>query len=341
MSSGLRLFEMLLLSSLVGACAATTAQPSDDAAELTTSSADATTSTPKQTQRATLPKPGATYDCSANTTSRAEQVCQRWYCDGDGGAKAVWHGDSATCNPGDLDTAAADNALQRINVHRFLAGLEPFTADPELTGAAQDCALIAHANKKLSHEPPPSWSCWSTAGASISEGSLVANVSLAPSIAAYIEDPGNEPTMVHRRWLLDETLSSVGFGTTDHYSCVVVDGRSMGKPPVKPKDARGWAAWPPAGPVPFDVFASEKLDTAGWTVQSMKNDLEGATVQVTLDGKNMPVAVTQLTAGQGSRSAIRFVPQGWVTEAGRSYAVAVKGSAADIRFEVQPVGCGQ
>jgi hypothetical protein len=99
--------------------------------------------------------------------------------------------------------------------------------------------------------------------------------------------------------------------------------------------------------VPFDVFASEKLDTAGWTVQSTKNDLEGATVEVTLDGKNMPVTVTQLTAGQGSRSALRFVPQGWVTEAGRSYAVAVKGSAASvnasaaaIEFEVQPVGCG-
>lgn len=273
--------------------------------------------------------------------SRAEQVCWRWRCDGDASKVATWDGDANACQSGALDDAAADAALRRINAHRFLAGLAPFASEPAWTDAAQQCALIAHANGKLSHTPPPSWDCWSKEGAATSAGSLVANVSVAPSIAAYFEDPGNETTMVHRRWLLDETLSSVGFGTTDRYSCVVVDGHALSKPanPVAKDDVRGWAAWPPAGPVPFDVFAAEKLDTAGWTIQSTKDDLEKATVNVSRDGKIMPVTVTHLTPLEGSRSAIRFVPQGWVTEAGRSYAVSVIGSAAKIDFEVQPIDC--
>lgn len=339
MASGLRFAGFLFLGSV--ACGSPTA-PSSDSSGLTTA-IDSTETPSKSTRSATVTTPvapSAKFACGVTPgTSRSEQVCWRWNCDGDGRSAATWGGAAPTCDPGGLDASAADNALRRINVHRFLADLEPFTQELAWTDAAQKCALIAHANGKLSHEPPRDWSCWSEVGAEISEGSLVANVSLAPSIEAYFEDPGNEPTMVHRRWLLDETLASVGFGSTDRYSCVVVDGKSVSKPTVKPANVRGWAAWPPAGPVPIDVFTSEKLDTGGWTIQSTKNDLAKASVKVSTDGKDMPVAVTSLTASLGSKSAIRFVPQGWVTEAGRTYAVAVTGVSDPIQFQVQPIAC--
>lgn len=339
---GARSVGFLMLAAAT-ACAAPAAESKADD-DLTASSA---TVEPKNTQSATVSTPPKTlvaakkYDCTpAQGTSRSDQVCWRWFCDGDGNATTAWNGNAATCDAGELDARSADIALRRINVHRFLADVAPFTQEPAWSAAAQECALIAHANKKLSHEPPQDWACWNETGADISEGSLVANVAVAPSIAAYIEDPGNEPTMVHRRWLLDESLSSIGLGSTDHYSCVVVNGRSVSKPTAaKNADPRGWSAWPPAGPVPFDVFETEKLDTAGWTVQSTKNDLADATITVSLDGKDLPVMVSHLTDGQGSRTAIRFVPQGWATEAGRTYAVAVIGSAARLEFAVNPIAC--
>ena len=55
--------------------------------------------------------------------------------------------------------------------------------------------------------------------------------------------------MVHRRWLLQEELAMIGIGSTDRYSCVVVDGTDIGQKLAKKasKDARGWVAWPPSG----------------------------------------------------------------------------------------------
>lgn len=268
-------------------------------------------------------------------------ACWRWRCDGDGNKAATWDGNASTCNAGDLDADAATRALKRINVHRDLAGVAPFTQEPTWTAAAQQCALIAHANGKLSHTPPESWSCWSTTGSNTSAGSLIANRSVAQSIAAYVQDPGNEPTMVHRRWLLDETLSSVGFGSTDAFSCIVVDGESIG-PASAPKNPspRGWSAWPPGGDVPFDMFADEALDTAGWTIQSTSEALDDDDVRVTVtsNGAELPITQTHLAKLEGSRSAIRFLPNGWTTTPGRSYTVHVN-TAAPIDYTVTPADC--
>ncbi|HVM69039.1 MAG TPA: hypothetical protein VM204_04300, partial [Gaiellaceae bacterium] len=157
----------------------------------------------------------------------------------------------------------------------------------------------------------------------------------------------------HRRWLLSEELTTIGIGSTDRYACVVVDGRSLDALTAAPAAAeaggeaaatqtstapRGWVAWPPPGPVPIDVFASERLDVAGWTVQSASDDLEGAEVTVSVDGEPRPVRVTRLAPLLGSRSALRFVPDGWTTEAGRVYAVSVRG-AQRIDFTVEPTDC--
>ncbi|MBX3225924.1 MAG: hypothetical protein KIT84_29890 [Labilithrix sp.] len=297
----------------------------------TTETETATTST-KTTRiadepRVCAPSPGP---------SRREQVCWRWRCDGDASRPATWGGDGATCDAADLDADAADRALRRINVHRALADLSPVVLEDAWTPAAQECALIAHANAKLSHTPPEDWACWSPLGAATSELSLVANRSAPLSIAAYFEDPGNETTMVHRRWLLDEGLTTVGLGSTSKFSCVVVDGRALGGPkPAKAAAGRGWAAWPPAGPVPFDVFTEEKLDTAGWTIQSTSDELATADVTVTEDGEPRPITITRLGAGLGSRSAVRFVPNGWSTEAGHAYVV----TAGAIQLTVEPVDC--
>lgn len=274
---------------------------------------------------------------------RRHEVCHRWGCevrDADGAAH--WSGDASSCSPGDFDAGAAERALRLINLHRWLADVPPVVHIQAWRPAAQECALLAHANGQLSHTPPRDWTCWTDLADHASSVSLIANRSAPQAINAFIEDPGNEETMVHRRWLLSEEIWRVGLGSTDRYACVVVDGRRLeegesqtGRPS---STKRGWVAWPPAGPVPIAVFHAEHLDDIGWTVQSASDDLEGASVTVTSGGEDLPVRTTQLQPLMGSRSAIRFVPDGWRTEAGRSYTVRVRG-ASEIELTVEPVDC--
>jgi hypothetical protein len=284
--------------------------------------------------------------------TRIEQVCHAWKCGmREGRDPSPWDGDPVACSPGRADFGSAERALRLVNLHRALAGVPPVTLEPAWTSAAQECALLAHANEALSHEPPPEWRCWSDLAAYTSQVSLLANRSGPPSIAAYMEDPGNESSMVHRRWLLTERLVSIGVGSTNRFSCLVVDGRgldvrsgasrayvSKSDPEGSASPSRAWVAWPPAGPIPIDVFSTERLDETGWTVQSSSAALDTSTVRISSKGQPLPVKTTHLTPLLGSRSAIGFIPDGWKTAPGEAYEVHVEGPEP-FEFTVEPVAC--
>jgi hypothetical protein len=298
----------------------------------------------------------AALECAAADESRMDRralVCHRWRCDGRAGkAAATWDGgNAASCAAGELDADAGERALRVLNLHRFMAGLQPVLSESAWSSAAQQCALVAHANAKLSHNPTRDWKCWSDLAARTSAVSLIANRSAPIAIGAFMEDPGNEATMVHRRWLLSEELSEVSIGTTDRYACVIVDGETLGIAKKNTAGAataalaaatkRGWTAWPPAGPIPIDVLTNERVDEIGWTLHASSDVLDKATVTVTSSkGKNLSIRLTHLTPLLGSRSAVRFVPNGWKTEAGETYTVKARanGSTA-IELQVQPVDC--
>src|SRR5690606_28714630 len=105
---------------------------------------------------------------------------------------AAWNGDANACSPGTIDRRAHERALALVNAYRFLAGVHEVAEEPRWDAPAQDCALLAHANRRLSHSPPRDWSCWSERAARASAVSLVANRSAPFAIDAFIEDPGNE-----------------------------------------------------------------------------------------------------------------------------------------------------
>jgi uncharacterized protein YkwD len=283
---------------------------------------------------------------------RKDLVCHRWTCDHSGLEAATWDGDPTSCSAGRIDDNAEAKALGIINTYRFLAGVPAIAAEPEWAEPAQDCALLAHANNALSHEPPTSWSCYSDRGARASAVSLIANRSAPLAIDAFMEDPGNESTMVHRRWLLTEAIHRLALGSTSKFACIVVDGRQYAEnesasakgesPATTSTDSATrptWVAWPPSGPVPIDALQKTKVDATGWTVQSSTYDLEDAAVEVSLDGRRLPIIVSSLERTLGSRSALRFVPKGWSTEAGRRYEVRVIDKAIQIAFTVEPVTC--
>lgn len=309
--------------------------------------------------------------CKPPASNEARDVaCSRWACAHSELAAAGWDGDSKRCAPGTIDPRARDRALRLINTYRFLAGVLELEPEPRWDPPAQDCALLAHANRRLSHTPAPDWSCWTNRGARASAVSLVANVSAPLAIDPFIEDPDNESTMVHRRWLLSEKIHRIGLGSTSGFSCALVDGREWDGDEVAASNATSgstntlrardatpaWVAWPPPGPVPLDVFRRTKVDTLGWTIQSSSLDLDGARVEVRVAGEVRPLKVSALERTLGSLTAIRFVPDGWSTQPGQRYDVHVsrppsggsatttdknhvRGEGVLIDFAVTPVSC--
>ena len=295
------------------------------------------------------------------SSAERDVVCSRWACGHAELFTATWDGDPKTCASGTIDARAQDRALALVNAYRFLAGVPEVVSEPRWDGPAQECALLAHANRQLSHSPPRDWSCWSDRAARASAVSLVANRSAPLAIDPFIEDPGNAATMVHRRWLLSEKVRRLGVGSTSGFTCALVDGREWDgeAPPAAPEsdagienDAGGgtvekralaappaWVAWPPPGPVPIDAFRRTKVDRTGWTIQSSSLDLDGAVVEIHVAGEARPISVSPLERTMGSLTAIRFVPQGWSTEPDERYDVHVAKGDLVIDYAVEPIVC--
>lgn len=281
--------------------------------------------------------PGTTTD-EPPPPDETAMLCARWNGDRAALGEGTWSGDVNACNKGAVTQDGRDNALRLINLYRFIADLPPVTEDPARTDKAQSCALMMHANGALNHNPPMNWKCYAAEGA---EAAGKSNISSTPGVLGvdlYMVDPGNDTTIGHRRWILSNSLGGVGLGSTSQSSCLWVIGGdgNAGKP---------WTAWPPPGLVPrqalhVPTIGWANVDETGWTVQSDGIDLSAATVSVKQNGADRPVAVNVLGQGYGSTHAVRFVPQGWTVEVGKTYDVALGNVSQAIAYSVTIVDCG-
>jgi hypothetical protein len=261
-------------------------------------------------------------------------VCARWQADRADMSEGSWSGSIASCDAGDVSAAGRDNALKLVNLYRFLVGMPAVTHEATRNERAQACALLVHANGQLSHNPPPSWDCYTELGADGAGSSNIASTPGVTGVDLYIADPGNDTTMGHRRWILSGGIGPIGLGSTDGYSCMQVIGGS-GNTQVP------FVAFPSPGVFPSGAMTASfaSVDQTGWTVQSSQIDLTGASVTVTDGGQDMPVDVVHLQQGYGDTWALRFNPQGWTTQAGHTYAVSVTGGSQPIDYEVEVVDC--
>jgi hypothetical protein len=196
---------------------------------------------------------------------------------------------------------------------------------------------MMHANEALSHEPPSNWNCYTAAGAQAAGASNLATTPSVTAVDLYMADPGNETTLGHRRWILSNTLGPIGIGGTNGYSCLHVIGGAG-------RAGRSWQPWPPAGPVPIEAMTTSfvDVDSTGWTVQSDELEFDGADLEVTVrrdDGQSLDVMLQVLLPYYGSLSAVRIVPQGWRSTAGRSYHVELSGLAETLAWDVHFVSC--
>jgi uncharacterized protein YkwD len=280
----------------------------------------------------------STEDTPATDPSEKETVCTRWTTDRADLSEGAWIGNTDTCDAGELSQNGIDNALRLVNLYRWLSGLPEVEVNSTLNSKAQECALMMHDYGGLSHNPTPDvFGCYSEDGSEAAGKSNLSPYAGVYSVDLYMSDPGNETTLGHRRWILSNGLGPIGLGSTSEYSCMYVIGGAA-------NDTAAWAAWPPAGVVPYELMnlAWATLEETGWSLQSDSVDLTNAMVTLTLDdGTNLPVTVNQLGEYYGSKWAISMVPNGWFSEPGRSYDVHVEATGGVIDYTVDLVDCVQ
>jgi hypothetical protein len=226
--------------------------------------------------------------------------------------------DATACAAGVLQPDGLAGYRQRIDFYREWLGL-PKTLEPEPQSMleAQGCAAMMGAAQNLSHEPEPSWPCFTDEGAA---GAYRSNIAIgirspAQAIDHFIFDFGNEEGLGHRRWLFAKPYRASGFGFFDGGlggpygeltgSCVVVvDG------PTSPADERTDEPipYPPAGAFPAalaDGRTSAKEYFLAWSLSWQGASFESATLDLRAAANPVPLAqgLAQMPTGPGTDAA--------------------------------------
>lgn len=127
----------------------------------------------------------------------------------------------AACQAGTLKPEVGARVLAALNDIRARHKLPAVTYAPADEPASQQSALMMAANGQLSHFPPTSWNCYTTAGATAAGQS---NIYLgmgglrysqdADILIGFLTDTNNVTAnnIGHRRWLLYPFLSTIAYG---------------------------------------------------------------------------------------------------------------------------------
>ncbi len=276
--------------------------------------------------------------------TRAE-VCRRWR-EGhvENASTPFVAGGAGQCALGEVPEAAIQDTLRRLELFRWLAGMDAVDHDPAFDAEAQACSAIASwwdfSRPESPHTPSNDATCWSLDGARGAQTSNIAwgSGSAADAIDQFMEDAGanNVDALGHRRWILNPPLGPVGIGywrgggMFGDGSCLRVFGT---RPGVRGPE---WNAVPTAGYAP--------IETARWT-WSFQGSLAGiAEANVTMekkdDGTPLPVEVRRLRLGAG-QPGVSWVPMGWTVQVNTTYRVTVSGVGPTgvVSYDVTPVDC--
>lgn len=200
---------------------------------------------------------------------------------------------TSSCIPGSNSPAFASVTLQRLNWFRALAGLPAaVTFDAGESTKDQAAALMMSEHGALQHVGSwTGWDCFSTDGTNASANSNLALGNDGPgAITAYIWDFGaNNYEVGHRRWILYPQTQVMGTGDVPPENSYlsanatwVFDANFFGP---RPATRTPYAAWPPAGYVPYQVVYPQ------WSFALTNANFTNAAVSMASNG--VAVAVTQ------------------------------------------------
>lgn len=265
----------------------------------------------------------------------AAEVCARWSADYAQRASSVWTPGPGACDPGTVDPESLDDGVRRLNLWRWLVGLDPVYHDPALAVYAQACAILIRANGQLNHSPPSDWTCYTAEGAAGAGhcNEAMGSYDPASAIDLYLWDPGVS-SLGHRRWLLDPPMLPTGFGQAEGYNCTyVMTGGNATYP--------GFVAFPPPGPVPQEAVMST------WSVGAGGFDAAQTTLTVEdLNAGTQSAPVPQFPGGgYGSYAYLSFSPE-LPVQAGHDYRVTItqvrwggNPAPAPLSYTVRVVAC--
>jgi hypothetical protein len=268
-----------------------------------------------------------------------DTVCARWNEDFPTTVDVPFTADTDTCGPGTHEAAAVQDALRRINLYRWLAGVSSVELDDTLTEQAQACAVLQASNSEpISHAPPESWACYSEQGATGALGNIGSGIgSAADAVSGFIADFGdaNADVLGHRSRELEPRRQTVGIGfallersaacTTDTFSTSDAVSDSV-------------LAWPPPGTVPAEVIAPQ--NNFGYAIQwSLEFDAIGASspllvIEESDAESNIPVRVVPRAGG------VVFDLQDEVHYPSTYRVEVVNGAGQTLRYRVRLVQCG-
>ncbi len=251
---------------------------------------------------------------------------------------------------GRLSDETIQNALDAVNLFRFVAGLDEVTENPVFSDAAQHGAvLLAHTNTGLNHHPEQpagvSDAFYALAYEGASHSNLSGGSSLVDSIFRYMEDAGtsNFTTMGHRRWLLSDEVQQVGFGLAEStrsswYSATYVIDNAASSPYAQD------VAWP-APLTPLELFGNSHAWSVNLGAEYDNPQKDNLTVtltqrstgkQWTFDKDSDNLQVNNMYYGQGK--CIIFRPDQVTYQDGDVFDVKIEGlsgKAESLEYSVE------
>ena len=269
--------------------------------------------------------------------------------------------DVERCASGTLRSEARSGFITTLNAERAHHGLGSVGYDAASDDEATAAALIMAANGALSHEPSPSWKCWSASGArGAGSSNLLLNMTSDVSFPAndtglvaqwLIEGGGDE--LGHRRWLLDPYLTRTALGRVTQ---VLPDGSRIDAAVMKVFDLSGEGPWPaqvpefiawPQGDYPRSLFSpAARLSftvvtgTPG-SAAAAGVDFSRASVTVSDGGSHLRVSALQSdNEAYGVANCLSWRVAG--LQSGRRYEVTISGVAGaprsryDYDFTIEP-----
>lgn len=274
---------------------------------------------------------------------RTEQtVCEEWKRAHADVSKDPFTPGADRCAPGTLDPAGIADTVERVNLFRWLVGLDPVVDDARLNAVSQRCAVLTAWNPPRAgynpHFPTPEADCYDDEGAAGAGQSNLAWGSGHPAAAIdqFMEDRGSEDTLGHRRWILYPPLGPIGVG---YYANQATAYRNAECLHVFRHEGGGkrpdWYALPPPGPSPLAISRWP------WSFHAATLKPSAVTVTMRKAGTDEPLAidVTPLPNGYGD-PAVSWTPRDWIPFPGETYVVTVTGfQSTPLSWEVTPVDC--
>lgn len=252
--------------------------------------------------------------------------------------------DPDRCIAGVLRPETKYRFLEAFNTMRARHGLAPVRYNEAADRAAGEAALIMATNNALSHDPPPTWTCWTAAGAGTAGSSNLLGGVSSPYLSYeddnailaewLIEGDGDE--IGHRRWMLDPYLEQTSLGRV---IAVLAGGVRMDSVVMKVFDFPGeterrasksripeYVAWP-QGDYPAQFFSARaRLSfSVSEGPDAMTNvDFSDARVAISDGQRGLPVRDQRWdNEGYGVANCLSWRVDGLVP--GRTYSVTITG----------------